>query len=67
MAVSLEMLVIAALLFSVFTRRNHGAHALSGGLQSDGITVATLVGRQMLGVGHHVLDKIGVVKLAASG
>ena len=44
-----KVLVIASLLLSVFTRRDHDAHALSSGLLDDGITVVALVGQQMPG------------------
>lgn len=49
MAVSVEMLVITALLVSVLARRDHDAQALSRGLQGDGIAVVALVGQQVLG------------------
>ncbi len=49
MAVSVEVFVITSVLCSVFARRDHDAHALSGGLWGDDITVVTLVGQQMLG------------------
>ena len=49
MPMSVEMLVIASFLFSVFARRDHDAHALSGGLLDDGIAVVALVGQQVLG------------------
>lgn len=49
MSMSVEVLVIASLLLSVLTRRNHGNHALSGGLFDDGIAVVTLVGQQVFG------------------
>lgn len=49
MAVPVEVLVITSLLLSVFARRDHDAHALSGGLLNDGIAVVALVGQQMLG------------------
>ena len=48
-AMSVKMLVIASLLFSVFARRDHDAHALSGGLLDNDITVVALVGQQVLG------------------
>jgi len=49
MAVPVKVLAIASLLLSVFTRRDHDAHALSGGLLNDGIAVIALVGQQVLG------------------
>ena len=49
MAVSVKVLVIASLLLSVFARWDHDAHALSGSLLDDGITVVALVGQQVLG------------------
>jgi len=48
-AMPVKVLVIASLLLSVFAWRDHDAHALSGGLLDDGITVVTLVGQQMIG------------------
>ena len=44
-----KVLVIASLLLSIFTRRDHDAHALSGGLLDYGIAVVALVGQQVLG------------------
>lgn len=49
MAVSVEVLVIASLLLSVFARRDYDAHALPRGLLDDGITVVAFVGQQVLG------------------
>ncbi len=49
MAVSVKILVITSLLLSVLARRDHGDHALSGGLFDDGVTVVALVGQQVLG------------------
>lgn len=49
MAVPVEVLVITSFLLSVFSRRDDDAHALSGGLLDDGITVVALVGQQVLG------------------
>lgn len=49
MAVPVEVLVIASLLLSVFAWRDLDAHALSGGLLDDGITVVALVCQQVLG------------------
>ena len=48
-AVPVKMLVIASLLFSVFARWDHGAHALGRGLLDDGIAVVALVGQQVFG------------------
>lgn len=48
-AVAVKMLVIASLLFSVFARRDHDAHALSSGLLDNDITVVALVGQQVFG------------------
>ena len=44
-----EVLVIASLPLSVFAGWDLDAHALSGGLLDDDITVVALVGQQMLG------------------
>ncbi len=49
MAVSVEVLVIRSLLLSILAGWDHNAHALSGGLQGNGITVIALVGQQVLG------------------
>ena len=49
MAVPVEVLVITSLRLSIFARRDHDAHALSGGLFDDGITVVALVSQQVLG------------------
>jgi hypothetical protein len=49
MPMSVEILVIASFLFSVFARWDNHAHALRGGLLDDGITVVALVGQQVLG------------------
>ena len=43
-----KVLVIASLLLSVFTRRDHNTHALCRGLRDDGIAVVALVGQQVL-------------------
>ena len=48
-AMSVKVLVIASSPLSVFVRRDHDAHALSGGLLDDGIAVVALVGQQVLG------------------
>lgn len=49
MAVSVKMFVITSLFLSVFAGRDHDAHALSGSLLDNDITVVALVGQQVLG------------------
>ena len=49
MAVPVEVLVITSLPLSIFAGWDHDAHALSGGLLDDDITVVALVGQQVLG------------------
>ncbi len=46
---SIEVRVILSLLLPILAGRDHRAHALSGGLRDEGITVVTLVGQQVLG------------------